>query len=425
MPLTTLEYRLRIRDQTDSSNLLILSSRASDPNCLLTEEPSGDGQRIDWVEGTSEIGVQVWRAWDRDDGDDERTITSQLADVDARNQMLSNKCVGEYSRNSGAWTAFHTGYLNSIELIDAGTFEFTVGDTDRREQDAELFKTLTTTFWRGSYLIGGPIPHIDGLRPYNSPAVAFAGIKDYGPVRMQKVAATAGSNTIALELVSGYVRPYYDRLLTTIGADEVATINRLAAPWAVSTIGTGKYTGSGRLAWNDFPGLVIRMKRVSDGVTFDRMPVAVPTAAPTSGDNDRLVVGENMGLYVYWPAVQPVPDNGTQFDIWVYPNEVSERSPLHWAGNPVDLVTLAWTQEGVAYNAVAAAAVRSALSTLWVEFVFTKSMPLKDLVSKHVFGPFGVGARLNAANEKVLFLTRATAPASVDTVDETNIITDE
>lgn len=416
---------MRIRTQADDGNLLILSSRSSDPNCLLTEAPSGDGQRIDWVEGTSEVGVQVWRAWDRDDGDDSRTITALLADADARNQMLSNKCVGEYSRDGGSWTAFHTGYLNEIELEDAGTFAFTVGDTDRREQDAEIFKALTTTFWRGSYLLGGPIPHIDGLRSYNSPATAFAGIKDYGPVRMQKVAATAGMNTIAFELVGGYIRPYYDRLRTSVGGDEVETINRLARPFAVNAFDS-RYSATlgARRAWMDFPGLVARIRRVSDGVTINTLPVGAP-AVSTAGEIDRLVNGTALGLYVYWPAVLAVPSNGTQYDIWIYPNEVSEKSPLHWAGNPVDLVTLAWTQEGISYNTAAAAAVRAELASFWVEYVFTKSMPLKDLLSKHVFGPFGIGARLNAANEKVLFLTRATAPASVDTIDSSNIVTDE
>ena len=414
-----------LRNRADSSDLLILSSRSTDPNCLLTEAPQADGQRIEWTKGTQEIGVVVWRAIDRDDGSDTRTITSKIADAFARNQMLSNRCIGEYSKDGGAWTAFHTGYLNSKSLDDALVFGFTVGDTDRREQSAELFKFLTTAFNRGSYILGGPIlaptPTVYG----GTPQVAFAGVKDYGPVRMHKVAATAGANTIALELVSGYIRPYYERLLTTIGADEVETINRLARPWAVSALGTGNYAGSGRRAWMDFPGLVIRMRRVSDGVTFDRIPVAVPTAAPTSGDNDRLVVGENMGLYVYWPAVQPVPANGTQFDISVFPNEISADAPLHWAGNPVDLVTTAWTQEGIPYNAAAAAAVRSVLASLWVEYVFTGPMKLKDLLTNHVYGPYGIAARVNAAGEQVLFLTRGTIPASVDTVTDTEIATDE
>ena len=160
MPKTTLHYRLRVRNRDDDADVVILSSRPTDPNCLLIAPPQADGQRIDWAKGTQEIGVVVWRAADREDGENDRTITSVLSDSFARNQLLSNRCVGEYSRDSGTWTAFHTGFLNSIELEDPLTYALTVGDTDRREQDAEVFKFLTPTFSRGSYLIGGPIPAI-------------------------------------------------------------------------------------------------------------------------------------------------------------------------------------------------------------------------------------------------------------------------
>ena len=409
-----LEYRLRIRNQANDDELLILSSRATDPNCLLTEEPSGDGQRNDWVEGTSEVGVQTWKAIDRDDGSSSRTITAQLADANARNQMLSNVCVGEYSRDGGAWTAFHTGYLNSITLVDALVYEFTVGDTNRREQDAELFKFLTPTFGRGSYLLGGPIPARTPTVYGGAPQYSFARVKDYGPVRMHKVAATAGFGSIALEIVSGYVRPYYRKLLTGIGADEVETINRLARGWAVP-INPNTYSSGGRFVASAFPGLVVLLKRVSDGVTFATTPLAVPVPALTA-DTDRLVIGKNMGLYLKWPAPLLVPANGTQFDVSVYPNEISENAPLHWAGHPIDLVTLAWTQEGIAYNAASAASVRTALGNLWVEYRWTSKQKLTDVVADAVFGPYGVGARLNANAEKVMFQTRGTPPASTDTV---------
>ena len=123
-----------------------------------------------------------------------------------------------------------------------------------------------------------------------------------------------------------------------------------------------------------------------------------------------------MGLYLKWPAPLLVPANGTQFDVSVYPNEISENAPLHWAGHPIDLVTLAWTQEGIAYNAASAASVRTALGNLWVEYRWTSKQKLTDVVADAVFGPYGVGARLNANAEKVMFQTRGTPPASTDTV---------
>jgi len=424
VPAASLEYRLRIRNQANSANLLVLSSRASDANCLLTADPQSDGQRIDWAMGTSEVGVVVWRAVDRDDGGSTRTITSKLADADARNQMLANVCVGEYSKDGGAWTAFHTGFLNAIRLVDALTFEFTVGDTNRREQDAELFKTLAGVFSRGSYLLGGPIPSIVGVSYGASPQRSFDKVYDFGPVRMQKVAGTAGSSTILLQLVGGYVRPYFRQSLTTVGADEVDTINRLARTWA-TPCGNRYGSGPAAHAFSDFPGLVAKLRRVSDGETFTTFPVAVPVVS-TTADTDRLVVSKNLRLYLRWPAPLAVPSDGTQFDVVVYPNEVSENAPLHWGGHPVDLVTQAWTQEGIAYDATAATTVKNAIgSALWVEYRWTKSQKLTDVVADRVFGPFGIGARLDASARKVMFLTRGTVPASVDTVGVNDVPSDE
>lgn len=422
MPSTTLEYQLTIRNRADDGDLLVLSSRAGDTNCLLTEAPTSDGQRIDVFLGTQEIGVVQWRAIDRDDGGDTRTITSKLADAFARNQVLSNKCIGKYAEDGGSWITFHTGFLNSKSLEDALTFGFTVGDTDRREQDAELFKFLTPSFNRGSYLIGGPIPAITPTAHGETPKYSFGNVKDYGPVRMQKVAATGGTNVVAFEIVSGYVRPYYRVVADAIGADEVETINRLAQPWAVPC--GNRYGNSGRRPFRDFPGLIARLTPVGGGTVRDFRPVGVPNTSP-QGAVERLVNGTGMGLWLYWPAPISVPSNGDQFDVIVFPNEISDEAPLHWAGNPIDLVTLAWTQEGIAYNAAAAAAVRSVLADLWVEYVFTGPMPVKDLVSKHVFGPFGVASRLNASGEQVLFLTRDTIPASVATVTVNDIPQDD
>jgi hypothetical protein len=84
--ITGLFYRVRIRNRANTADLLVLSSDPAAANCLLTAAPSGEGQRIDPIQGTSEIGAYTWRAWDRDEGGSARTITKTLADAFARNQ---------------------------------------------------------------------------------------------------------------------------------------------------------------------------------------------------------------------------------------------------------------------------------------------------------------------------------------------------
>jgi hypothetical protein len=148
--------------------------------------------------------------------------------------MLSNRCYGEYTANAGgAWLPLHTGFLNQMMLVDAGTFEFTIGDTDRREQDTEIFKYVeddratAAAFPKVSCIIGGPIPLGFGF--------ASGAVQDYGPVRFKVIAdpatAVTPSNRVTLELVSGFLRPYYLESKTTFEAGEKETINRLAKQW--------------------------------------------------------------------------------------------------------------------------------------------------------------------------------------------------
>jgi hypothetical protein len=332
-------------------------------------------------------------------------------------------------------------------LDNALEFEFTVGDTDRREQDAELFKTLTPTFNRGSCILGGPIVAIDPVAYGETPKYAFAGVNDFGPVRMQKVANIAGLGfCITLVMVGGYVRPYYRQPLTRVTVDEIETINRLAAQWFQWN--PIPYVTGGQQPFGDFPGLVARLRRVSDGNVIDTHPVARPvglaariTGGAPDGSHEFMVVGTNatvvggplnptglaatLKMIVRWPAPLSVPANGTQYDVLVYPSEVSENAPLHVAGNPVDLAVQAWTQEGIPYDTDAYDAVRAELERLWVEYRYKKSVKLTDFVEKQLFGPWGFGARYNAAGAKVMFTTRSETPPSAGTIGTDDLVMDE
>ena len=97
MPQTGILYYLYVRNEADDADIIVLSSDPDDANALLCEAPEGDGQNIDPIMGTLEVGAYTWQAIDRYDGGDTYTITSIIADVDARNQLLSNKCIGKYS----------------------------------------------------------------------------------------------------------------------------------------------------------------------------------------------------------------------------------------------------------------------------------------------------------------------------------------
>src|SRR6478736_1323965 len=157
MAQTFYYYRLVIRNDDDTGTVITLSSWPDDANALLCEAPEGEGQTIDPIMGTLEVGSYTWQAIDRFDSGDTYTITAILSNSEARNQILSNKCIGYYSPDGSSWTQLHTGFLNTINLGDAKTYTFIVGDSDRRERDAVLFKTITPSFDKVTNLIGGPV----------------------------------------------------------------------------------------------------------------------------------------------------------------------------------------------------------------------------------------------------------------------------
>lgn len=454
MPLTTIEYRLRVRTQADDGDLLILSSRSTDPNCLLTEGPSGDGQRVDIFEGRTEIGAYTWLAVDRDDGGDTRTITALLSDVDARNQMLSNKCVGEKSIDSGAWTAFHTGYLNEIRLPDALTYEFTIGDTDRREQQAELFRTTTPAFDRACCIIGGPVVANPPVAHGGTPTRAWGPVIDYGPARFQVISNPSGlvnpTNRITLTLVSGRFPPIYGGLqtsfaITFIGfkvAISAEEIDRLARPY-FEWDGDGRYATDGSQdaqPWGSFPGLVVKMKAVSGGAITYSFPIAqetkkasetipgYPGGAPdyAIGDYSALVANSNNRLIVVWDTTTmgSAPSNGTQFDVLIYPSAISEKNPLHLSGHPIDLHTAANTQEGIPYDSTSATATKTALGDLFYELRIKGPMKYADF-TKMLKGSAGYATRYGANGQQEFFATRALPTTSVSTVTASEIVTDE
>jgi hypothetical protein len=443
--MATRHYRLRIRNQADTSDLLTLSSVPGGTNPYITAPPRGDGQSIDPILGKSTIGRYVWRAADHEETTTERTITKVLADANARNQFSSNRCIGEWSDDVGAnWYDLHTGYLNRHRLVTAIEYEFTIGDTDRREQQREIFKYVdraTGNFPKVSCIIGGPIPGGFGFA---------TGLQlDYGPVRFKVIANPSGlvnpTNRVTLELVSGYLRPWYEVAMTSFQQDEKETINRLAKeyfeydPITFATNGT-----QDSQPWGWFPGLEVEMDPVAGGLPVYRTPIAKEAqkrsalSVPLSpegpvGELDALVNGSSPRMIVYWQGdplasdyMGPAPLLNTQFDVLVYPKAISKSSPLHITGHPVDILTTLLTENGIPYDAASAAATRADPSVgehLRIELVEEGPAKLGKWLTDRILGPWGIGMRIKDDGEREIFPTRGANPASVTTIDTDDIVT--
>jgi hypothetical protein len=388
MAQTTIYYYLYLRNEADDDDIIVLSSDPDEPNALLCEAPEGDGQTIDPIMGTLEVGAYTWQAIDRFDGGDTYTITSLIADEDARNQLLSNKCIGKYSIDFGATkTQFHTGFLNDLKLGDAKTFTLIVGDTDRRERDAVLFKTITDTFDKVSNIIGGPVVADPEVAYQGTPTRAWGPIIDYGPARFIVIGNSGGgspnpanlvnpTNRVTLSLVGGNLPPRYLGFQGVWNGkipNPAEYIDQFAYQYYEEDA-EGIYATTGAESsqpWGSFPQLQVKLRRTSDSVVFTSFPIAQATKKASSlitfpggpdgpvGDEQALVANSNDWLIVAWDVATmgAQPALGVLFDGWVRPLVISEDNPLHLRGHPIDLHTDANDDQLIPYDAASAASV--------------------------------------------------------------------
>jgi hypothetical protein len=448
MAQTTIYYRLRVRNEADDDNIIILSSKPGDANALLCEAPEGDGQNIDPIMGTLEVGAYTWQAIDRFDGGDTYTITSIIADGDARNQILSNKCIGEYQDDGSTWVQFHTGYLNDLKLGDAKTFTLIVGDTDRRERDAVLFKTITPTFDKVSNIIGGPVIADPEVAWNGAPKRAWGPIIDYGPARFITIANPSGllfpTNRITLSLVGGRLPPRYLGMQGEWNGkipNPAEYIDQFAYQYFEADA-EGIYATDGSQQsqpWGSFPQLEVKLRRVSDSVEFTSFPIAQaakkassyitwPGGAPDGsvGDEKALVANSNDWLIVAWDVATmgAQPSVGVQFDGWVRPIVISEDNPLHLRGHPIDLHIAANEDQEIPYDAVSAAAVKAELGDLFYELHITEEWEYSAF-TEMLKSSAGYLVRYDADNVQEFRTTRMDSPAVEGTVTEDDIIGDE
>jgi hypothetical protein len=454
MAQTTIYYRLRVRNADDDDNVIVLSSKPGDTNALLCEPPEGDGQTIDPILGTLEVGAYTWQAIDRYDGGDTYTITSLIADGDARNQLLSNKCIGEYQDDGSTWVQFHTGFLNDLKLGDAKTFTLIVGDTDRRERDAVLFKVITDTFDKVSNIIGGPVVADPEVAYQGTPTRAWGPIIDYGPARFIVIGNSGGgspnpanlvnpTNRVTLSLVGGNLPPRYLGFQGVWNGkipNPAEYIDQFAYQYYEEDA-EGIYATTGAESsqpWGSFPQLEVKLRRVSDSVVFTSFPIAQATKKASSlitfpggpdgpvGDEQALVANSNDWLIVHWDVATmgAQPALGVQFDGWVRPLVISEDNPLHLRGHPIDLHTDANDDQLIPYDAVSAAAVKAALGPLFYELRITEEWEYSKF-TEMLKGSAGYGVRYNADGEQEFFQTRLTQPAAVATVTTAEIIGDD
>jgi hypothetical protein len=454
MAKTIVYYRLYVRNRADDDDLIILSSKPGEAHCLLSNPPEGDGQTIDPLAGSLQVGTYTWTAIDAFESGLTYTLTSIIADEDARNQWLSNKCIAKYSTDlDPTWRAFHTGFLNDMKLGTSKSFTFIIGDTDRKERQSKLFQQTTDTIDTVSNILGGPVEGPTPVAYNGTPARSWGPVIDYGPARFIVITNPSGlvnpTTRVTLSLVGANLPPLYlgqmgsfnvklpGGLKWSMPAEYIDKVARRFFEWDVA----GRYkTNSSQQSqpWGSFPQLEVKMKAVSGGAITKTFPIAQATKKATEtiplylgddyaiGDYSALVANSNDWLIVDWDTATmgAQPSVGTTYDVWVRPKVIDKDNPLHLQGHPIDIHRLVSDDIGIPYDDTSADATKTALGDLYYLLWITDAWEYAKF-TEMLKGSAGYAVRYNGDAVQEFFQTRMTQPASVDTIDTSNTLGDE
>ena len=194
---TSLVYRVRFRDSTDTSDVLIVSTApaATSPDVgvpCLASIPTGEGTEIDPWSGKVTVGSYTFELIDVPTSGTARVFTALLDTI-----QIGCRTYIEQGTPGGAWTVLVPGYLTARSLVTALRWEGTIGEANRVQLIAQAFAPKITGYsltgsavyedltsyvarWphRGA-LVGGPVT---GPRPgqtgFGLPNLPF--VRQYG-----------------------------------------------------------------------------------------------------------------------------------------------------------------------------------------------------------------------------------------------------
>jgi hypothetical protein len=203
-----------------------------------------------------------------------RVVTSALADLEARQQLLSKVAIVEESEDEGeTWTVLARGFINSAKMVDALLWEFTAGESKRVEQSRKVFDRISDpvehpafigTLDRASCLMGGPIVkdwggfYVDRGRP------AFEVLDVYDNAVLNVAWTNDGGSLHAIYKEDG--PPMADHVAAFINDSAREYVD----PDVILTVGRHPRLRAG--AGPDLPDLRLRYQRVGRGRALRASP---------------------------------------------------------------------------------------------------------------------------------------------------------
>jgi hypothetical protein len=424
MPNATLYYRLRIRNQANTADSLIISSVRGDSLPWLQDAPHGDGQEFDPLTGQSRCGAFTGNIVDGITSGTDRVVTSQLEDAKFRQQLMDRRAFVEFSDDGVNWVPSHggvliAGFLTSLRLVSAMTWEYTVSDPTRAEHNFMAFapqmvvdgvthlprlETITEflTRWpnRGC-IFGGPVR--GGFR--NQP--------DRGGWEMTIDGQNFGQ--ALLSFVAGYAPPDFKRSTSAedcMSAANSRTDDRFQFSWNATADQAVTFADALAGSFRDIVVEVIGsgFYQAMSGVGY--FPFTEFASDNAGGLQKHLCKDiRHRGVYIGCKtslAASGLPAASSSVRVRAFTATASDLSPIYWTGHPVDLLAKLWADAALDFDAAAIETVRHAIGDdLRLSIRVREPQNLGTFLESTIYGPLGVGVRTNTSGQLQAFAMRA------------------
>lgn len=405
---TSIEHRLRIRNAADSADAIVITSTRGGTNPYISKTPTGDGSSFDPVTMDGIIGEYVGQIADWPIGSMQRVITSQLEDVNGKQQLGYRKAYWERSINGGAFGVLIAGVLTKLRLISGAEWEVAVTDPMRADIVSRLFAPSSTMpiangstgfldLWphRGC-ILGGPI------------IGASLGIADLGGWTMRVETSSLSPRVYTLRPVNVYGPPKWNA--NTAIQDIAQTINDSLAPFQIPL------TNSAMAPWSTIEDTQknasgwFGVTLLLDGVPWRPYPydytISVDSDGIGSVTNGLISTRKGeLGLKIISDGTHTLT-NGQIVRVRCITVLPTEQSPIYIVDHPVEVLKSFWTAVSMTFDSTACTALKSLIGTdAVIALRITDTKALSDIRGT-ICRLFGIGIRTNSSGQLVPFQAR-------------------
>ena len=447
-----MRYRLRIRNDDDTDDVLVVDTDRTSAAALIAEAPKIDGSTFDPLTGKVTAGAARIMVIDADAGTclepdpTIRTVTQILADSGGNSQLLSRRAFLEVSRDGLAtpYQPYFAGYITSMTLVDGITWEIQMAHTTRDEETSKAWATSDiSTLYATSRMVGGPVS-ASVPSPTTGATVQF--FQGYWKATVEGIYDTFVHLDINEDTSQGFppsdIDPFLKDNAFFVFNDNNKQRNvfkwaqglaqkyfvRSYPSTAAQTEWVSNPTGKASIR-GYMPRLLVHFVDQDGSPIDEAVPMMASYEKTASGKIQDALCWEDLGnhFYVYWPDTTSAPNVSITtpntslavndvLSFYIRAVDVSEASPAWLYGHPVDLLKDLLEYGGA--TVLGDTTAKAGMGDFALAMRITKSYTIAEAITT-LCAAFGLGVRYDDSGTRTIFCWRTRqTPVATITLDD-------